>query len=105
MRPEHIEVLGALDQIATRSSNYLVTPFVGVVIAETPYPFALANREVAELLGIPVEHLRSDDFFGAESNPELRFESTAILPLDEETFDIEGNLTLNGVTNPVTLKG
>jgi len=50
-------------------------------------------------------HLRSDDFFGAESNPELRFESTAILPLDEETFDIEGNLTLNGVTNRVTLKG
>jgi len=51
------------------------------------------------------EHLRSADFFGAESNPELRFESTAIRRLDEETFDIEGNLTLNGVTNPVTLKG
>ena len=58
--PAHIEVLGALDQIATRSSNYLVTPFVGVVTAETPYPFALANREVAELLAIPIEHLRSD---------------------------------------------
>jgi len=50
-------------------------------------------------------HLRSADFFGAESNPQLRFESTAIRPLDEETFDIEGDLTLNGVTNPVTLKG
>ena len=51
------------------------------------------------------EHLRSADFFGAESNPELRFESTEIRPLDEETFDIEGDLTLNGVTNRVTLKG
>ena len=51
------------------------------------------------------EHLRSADFFGAESNPVLRFESTAIRPLDEETFDIEGDLTLNGVTNRVTLKG
>jgi polyisoprenoid-binding protein YceI len=49
------------------------------------------------------EHLRSTDFFGAESNPELRFESTAIRPLDEDTFEIEGNLTMNGVTNPVTL--
>jgi polyisoprenoid-binding protein YceI len=49
------------------------------------------------------EHLRSADFFGAESNPELRFESTAIRPLDEDTFDIEGNLTMNGVTQPVTL--
>ena len=50
-------------------------------------------------------HLRSADFVGAESNPQLRFESTAIRPLDEETFDIEGDLTLNGVTNRVTLKG
>jgi polyisoprenoid-binding protein YceI len=51
------------------------------------------------------EHLRSADFFGAESNPELRFESTAVRALDEETFDIEGDLTLNGITNRVTLKG
>ena len=60
VHPAHIEVLGALDQIATRSSNYLITPFVGVVTAETPYPFALANREVAELLAVPVDHLRSE---------------------------------------------
>jgi polyisoprenoid-binding protein YceI len=49
------------------------------------------------------EHLRSADFFGAEANPELRFESTAVRPLDEDTFEIEGTLTMNGVTNPVTL--
>jgi polyisoprenoid-binding protein YceI len=49
------------------------------------------------------EHLRSADFFGAEANPELRFESTAVRPLDEDTFEIDGNLSINGVTNPVTL--
>jgi polyisoprenoid-binding protein YceI len=49
------------------------------------------------------EHLRSADFFGAESNPELRFESTAIRPLDEDTFEVDGELSMNGVTNPVTL--
>ena len=49
------------------------------------------------------DHLRSADFFGAEANPELRFESTGIRPLDTDTFEIEGNLTMNGVTNPVTL--
>jgi polyisoprenoid-binding protein YceI len=49
------------------------------------------------------EHLRSADFFGAEGNPELSFESTAIRPLDEDTFEIDGNLSMNGVTNPVTL--
>jgi polyisoprenoid-binding protein YceI len=49
------------------------------------------------------EHLRSADFFGAESNPELRFESVTIRPLDEDTFEIEGDLTMNGVTNRVVL--
>jgi polyisoprenoid-binding protein YceI len=49
------------------------------------------------------EHLRSTDFFGVEANPELRFESTAIQPLDEETFTIDGDLTMNGVTKPLTL--
>jgi len=49
------------------------------------------------------EHLRSTDFFGAEANPELRFESTSVRPLDEDTFEIEGDLTMNGVTRTVTL--
>jgi polyisoprenoid-binding protein YceI len=49
------------------------------------------------------EHLRSADFFGVEANPELRFESTEIRPLDEETFEVDGNLSMNGVTNPVRL--
>jgi polyisoprenoid-binding protein YceI len=49
------------------------------------------------------EHLRSADFFGAEANPELRFESTEIRPLDEDTFDIHGDLSMNGVTKPVKL--
>jgi len=49
------------------------------------------------------EHLRSADFFGVEQNPELRFESTQITPVDDETFEIAGDLTMNGVTNPITL--
>ena len=49
------------------------------------------------------EHLRSADFFGVEANPELRFESRQIRPLDEDSFAIEGELSMNGVTNPVTL--
>jgi polyisoprenoid-binding protein YceI len=49
------------------------------------------------------EHLRSADFFGAEANPELTFESTEIRTLDEDTFEVEGNLSMNGVTNPVKL--
>jgi polyisoprenoid-binding protein YceI len=49
------------------------------------------------------EHLRSADFFGVEQNPELGFESTAIERVDEDTFEITGDLSMNGVTKPVML--
>jgi polyisoprenoid-binding protein YceI len=50
------------------------------------------------------EHLRSPDFFEVAEHPELRFESTEIRPLDEDTFEIEGDLTIRGVTNPIVLR-
>jgi polyisoprenoid-binding protein YceI len=49
-------------------------------------------------------HLRSEDFFHAEVHPELTFESTEIRPLDEDTFEIEGELTMRGVTRTIVLK-
>lgn len=48
-------------------------------------------------------HLRSADFFDAETHPELTFESTSIEAVDEDTFKITGNLTLHGVTNELVL--
>src|SRR5919198_2300690 len=49
------------------------------------------------------EHLRSADFFGVEQNPELRFESAEITQVDDDSFEIAGDLTMNGVTKPITL--
>jgi polyisoprenoid-binding protein YceI len=48
-------------------------------------------------------HLRSPDFFNAEAYPELAFESTQIEALDDDTFRIAGELTMNGVTNEIVL--
>jgi polyisoprenoid-binding protein YceI len=49
------------------------------------------------------EHLRSADFFDAENHPELTFVSTAIEPIDDDTFRVTGDLTLHGTTNEVVL--
>jgi polyisoprenoid-binding protein YceI len=49
-------------------------------------------------------HLKSADFFDAESYPELTFESTAVRATGDETFEIVGDLTMHGVTRPITLK-
>ena len=49
-------------------------------------------------------HLLSPDFFDAERNPQLSFSSKAIA-VDGETLEIEGELTLKGVTKPVAITG
>jgi polyisoprenoid-binding protein YceI len=49
-------------------------------------------------------HLRSADFFDAEHNPQITFESTRIEPLDEESFRITGSLRMHGVTRELVLR-
>jgi polyisoprenoid-binding protein YceI len=49
------------------------------------------------------EHLRSNDFFDMPNHPEIRFVSTSVEPRGEDTFTVTGDLTIKGVTKPVTL--
>ena len=49
-------------------------------------------------------HLRSEDFFHVDVHPELAFESTEIRPLDGDSFEIHGELTMRGVTRPIVLQ-
>lgn len=48
-------------------------------------------------------HLRSTDFFSADANPAMTFVSTEIRDLGDDQYEADGDLTLNGVTAPVTL--
>lgn len=49
-------------------------------------------------------HLLSADFFDAAQFPKINFESTAFRKIDEADFELKGDLTLHGVTKPVTLE-
>lgn len=49
------------------------------------------------------DHLRSKDFFDVAAFPTMTFNSTEILPVDRDNFQIKGLLTLLGVTKPLTL--
>lgn len=48
-------------------------------------------------------HLRNADFFEVESYPEMHFESTEVEKVDDDTFNIHGNLTIKDTTKPVKL--
>ena len=48
-------------------------------------------------------HLKSNDFFDMETYPEITFRSTAVENVDAENYRVTGDLTIKGVTKPVTV--
>ena len=49
-------------------------------------------------------HLMSPDFFNARQFPELSFKSTKVEPAGTNNLNVTGDLTMHGVTKPVTVK-
>ena len=50
------------------------------------------------------DHLKRDDFFGVETNPTLHFVSTGIESTGDNQFVMQGDLTILGETNSVSLE-
>ena len=47
-------------------------------------------------------HLRSTDFFDTERHPTMEFRSVKLTGQDSE-WELDGELTINGITRPITL--
>lgn len=48
-------------------------------------------------------HLRSPDFFAADSYPNLTFQSTRVEPVEDGRLRVSGDLSIRGVTKPVVM--
>jgi polyisoprenoid-binding protein YceI len=48
-------------------------------------------------------HLRTDDFFDVANHPQWKFESTAVRGTGPGHYEVDGDLTIRGVTKRVTL--
>jgi polyisoprenoid-binding protein YceI len=49
-------------------------------------------------------HLKSGDFFDVEHYPTITFASTAVRERPDNTWEVDGNLTVHDVTRPVQLQ-
>jgi len=49
-------------------------------------------------------HVASAEFFDSEAHPEITFRSTS-LDRDEDRLDVDGSLTIKGITRPVKASG
>jgi len=59
----------------------------------------LTNEEYnAKLIG----HLKSDDFFSVEKNPNANFEITSVKPTSNGEYTVNGKLTIKGITNEIS---
>jgi len=56
---EAIELLGELDDTATTTSSYIISPFVGAI--PWPYPLKVDPREVEEIVEVPISALLDKD--------------------------------------------
>jgi 8-oxo-dGTP pyrophosphatase MutT (NUDIX family) len=68
--PSEVDILGELDDTPTRGSDFIITPFVGLIPAD--YPFKLSDFEIGELICIPVEALLPEDC--CRAGPEVRLD-------------------------------
>lgn len=50
------------------------------------------------------DHLRSPDFFNAKQFPIVTFKSTQVRQLKPNLYEVRGNLSLHGVTRPITIR-
>jgi 8-oxo-dGTP pyrophosphatase MutT (NUDIX family) len=65
VRPEDVDVVGALDEIMTMS-GFVISPFVGFI--PYPYPFIASPEEIEEILVLPLadfleKGVLSEDYF------------------------------------------
>jgi polyisoprenoid-binding protein YceI len=90
--------------------SYAVATFSGEV---TDFEATLADGKLtgsARITSITVKdenleaHLLSPEFFDAERHPDVTFE-TAAAKRDGDKVEFDGEITIKGVTRPVTLRG
>jgi polyisoprenoid-binding protein YceI len=106
--PTHTELGFAVRHMAVSKVRGRFSTFEGTLqIAENPVDSKVSVTIEAGSVDTRDEnrdgHLKTNDFFDVENHPTWTFVSTSIQPEGPSEFKVEGDLTIRGVTRPVTL--
>jgi polyisoprenoid-binding protein YceI len=104
----HTQVGFAVRHMAVSKVRGRFTKFDGtVVVAEDPTQSSVNVTIDANSVDTQDEtrnnHLRTNDFFDVENHPTWTFVSTSVVP-DGKKWKVIGDLTIRGITRPVTLE-
>ena len=116
VRPGDYEIDGAHTTVIFAADHLGFSTFYGrfntisgrlALDVAAPEKSDVAVRIAAASIDTPSDELddklRAADMFDAAAFPEIIFQSTRIVRTGEKTADVEGLLTVKGVTKPVTL--
>ncbi|AFD08514.1 YceI family protein [Solitalea canadensis] len=107
--PNHTEVKFKVKHLVISSVTGYFSNFNGTVeTTQADFSDAKVSFE-ADINSISTKneqrdgHLKSADFFDAANHPKLTFVSTSISKKDDRDYQLNGNLTIRGVTKSITL--
>jgi len=84
--------------------------FEGTAHIDEEHPERSSVRATVDIASIDTKepqrdaHLKSDDFFNAERFPKMTFVSKRVERVDEDTYNVIGDLTIRDITREVVLK-
>ncbi len=106
--PSHTQVGFAVRHMAVSKVRGRFSTFEGTLeLADNPVDSKVSLTIDANSVDTRDEnrdnHLRTNDFFDVSNHPTWTFTSTSIDPVDATEWKVTGDLTIRGVTRPVTL--
>ena len=103
---DHLQTATIRGRFDRATGKFSIDRAAKTASVELEIPTATVNTGDTDRAGRPRtrdEHLKNADFFNVQEFPTMTFKSTKVVFKGDEPAAVEGNLTLLGVTKPVTL--
>jgi polyisoprenoid-binding protein YceI len=92
-----------LSNVRGRFNRFDATLTVGETLADSRVEATIELSSVDTNQRDRDAHLLGTDFFSADQHPFMAFRSTGVRAMGESGYAVDGELTLNGITRPLTL--
>ena len=117
--PDTLEGTWALDKLHSTASfavKHMVVSSFSTTFKEIDATFDANGDDIALTGTVPAEsididlpdfrgHLMSAEFFDVENTPNIEFRSTSVRRGADDTVEVDGELTVKGITQPVSATG
>ena len=110
LEPTHVDVLFSINHLGFSSKHGLFRAVAGTLVYDADHPeasqvtIAIKTDSIDTSFSARDVDLKSDKFFDTMKFPVMEFKSTQITRTGGDMFRVVGDLTLHGVTKPITLK-